>query len=160
MTSQEMHVRQAKIRDVPRILDIINGFAREGLMLSRGPQIVFEDIRDFMVLVNGDDVVRGTGAFHVYWDDVGEIRSVAVERELQKKGYGALIVKALLDEAKRLEISRVYVFTYSPGFFKKLGFRTVRKEDLPQKMYAECANCPKFFFCDEIAMLLEMPRFM
>ncbi len=156
MTAPAMHVRQAKIRDVPRMLDIINGFAREGLMLSRGPQIVFEDIRDFMVLVDTDEIVHGTGAFHVYWDDVGEIRSVAVERELQKKGYGALIVKALLDEAKRLEIPRVFVFTYAPSFFKKLGFKTVRKEDLPQKMYAECANCPKFFFCDEIAMVLHL----
>jgi len=153
-----MHVRQAKIRDVPRILDIINGFAREGLMLSRGPQIVFEDIRDFVVLVDEDEVVRGTGAFHVYWEDVGEIRSVAVERELQKKGYGAMIVETLLEEAKRLEIPRVYVFTYAPSFFKKMRFRTVRKEDLPQKMYAECAHCPKYFFCDEIAMLLELPK--
>jgi amino-acid N-acetyltransferase len=158
MTINNVHVRQAKIRDVPRMLDIINGFAREGLMLSRGPQIVFEDIRDFMVLVDDEDVVRGTGAFHVYWNDVGEIRSVAVERELQKRGYGILIVKALLKEAERLEIPRVYVFTYAPGFFKKLGFKTVRKEDLPQKMYAECANCPKYFFCDEIAMLLHLKK--
>ncbi len=155
-TTNNMHVRQAKIRDVPRVLDIINGFAREGLMLSRGPQVVFEDIRDFMVLVDDAEIVHGTGAFHVYWDDVGEIRSVAVERELQKAGYGTTIVKTLLEEAKRLEIPRVYVFTYAPGFFKKLGFKTVRKEDLPQKMYAECANCPKYFFCDEIAMLLHL----
>ncbi len=156
MTANNMHVRQAKINDVSRMLDIINGFAREGLMLSRGPQIVFEDIRDFMVLVDDAEIVHGTGAFHVYWDDVGEIRSVAVERELQKAGYGTMIVKALLQEAKRLEIPRVYVFTYAPGFFRKLGFKTVRKEDLPQKMYAECANCPKYFFCDEIAMLLHL----
>jgi amino-acid N-acetyltransferase len=138
------------------MMDIINEFAREGLMLFRGPQSLFEDIRDFLVLVDEANVVRGCGAFHVLWEDVGEVRAVAVERSLQGSHYGTELVQALIEDARELEIPRVYTFTYLPKFFKKLGFKIVRKEDLPQKMYAECSRCPKYFFCDEIAMKVDL----
>ncbi|HMF33316.1 MAG TPA: N-acetyltransferase [Candidatus Lokiarchaeia archaeon] len=151
-----MKIRHAKVRDVPRMMDLINEFAREGLMLFRGPQSLFEDIRDFLVIVDDENVVRGCGAFHVLWEDVGEIRAVAVERAFQGNHYGVQLVQELIEEARELEIPRVYTFTYLPNFFKKMGFKIVRKEDLPQKMYAECSRCPKYFFCDEIAMKTEI----
>jgi len=155
MTGPSIYVRQAKIRDVPRMLQLINEFAREGIMLPRGPQLVFENIRDYVVLVDGQESVYGTGAFRVLWEDVGEVCSVSVDRNLQGKGYGALIVKALIEEARRLEIPRVYTFTMVPDFFRKFGFQIVRKEELPQKLYADCSHCPKYFCCDEVAMVID-----
>ena len=95
----------------------------------------------------------GCAALHLSWDDLAEIKSVAVERSKQRKGIGKDLVEACLDEAVRLGVGRIFVLTNKPRYFKKFGFMKVKNSELPHKIWAECINCCKFPNCKEIAMV-------
>ena len=146
-------IRPARVYDVSRMMKLINGFAREGFMLFRGPQVLYEDIRDFIVLVNESDVVFGCGALHVLWEDVAEVRAVAIDTRFHGQYYGTQLVRALIEQARSLGVSCVYAFTVVPAFFRKLDFTVVQREEIPHKLYTECSRCPKFYACDEVAMV-------
>jgi amino-acid N-acetyltransferase len=148
-------VENAKISDVPRIHKLINTFASRGEMLARPLSEIYENIRDFVVVRKGTRVI-GCAALHVMWSDLAEIKSVAVDEELQKKGVGNELVVACLNEAKKLGIATVFCLTYKPKFFKKLGLNEVDKMSLPQKIWTECYRCPKFPNCDETAMTIKL----
>ena len=92
----------------------------------------------------------------ISWEDLGEIRSLAVVEESQKGGLGSKLVKACLSEAVALGLSRIFVLTLIKGFFARFGFKEVEKSLLPHKIWADCVKCPKFPDCDEIAMILEL----
>lgn len=144
-------VRPATVRDVPAILDLVNRLAQQQIMLPRSPASVVEGIRDFVVAdLDGD--FAGCGSLHVVWSDLAEIRSLAVDPEAQGFGVGKAIAEQLIADARMLGVPRLFAFTYVPGFFEKLDFRTVPHEDLPLKVFKDCLNCPKFQACDEIAM--------
>jgi len=96
------------------------------------------------------------GALTVSWEDLGEIRSVAVARDRAGEGLGSAVVKACLDEARRLEIARVFVLTYIPKYFGRFGFREVGRDELPHKIWAECIKCPKFPECGEVPMVADL----
>jgi len=145
-------VGKAKIKDVPQIHKLINYFAEKGEMLARPLSEIYENIRDFFVVRDGERVIA-CGALHVSWEDLAEIRSVAVAEDSQKRGVGARIVKACLNEAKELGIATVFCLTYQPSFFEKLGFSQVDKMTLPRKVWTECYRCPKFPDCDEVALI-------
>ena len=150
-TGARMVVRPARITDVPSILALVNGLAQKQVMLPRSPASVIEGIRDFVVAdVDGD--FAGAGALHVVWSDLAEIRSLAVDPEVQKAGVGRAITEALIEDARRLGVPRLFAFTYVPGFFEKLEFTHVPHEALPHKVFKDCLHCPKFQACDEIAM--------
>ena len=151
----ELTIRPANVRDVPRMLEIINAYAAAQEMLSRSPLSLYEGVRDFVVAVRNDELV-GCGALHVVWGDMAEIRSIAVDPSEKGKGTGRLLAERLMKDAEHLLIPRVFAFTYVPGFFEKLGFRVVDHAELPHKVFADCLNCPKFNACDEIAMLKEL----
>ena len=93
---------------------------------------------------------------HVSWDDLAEVKSLAVAEESQRKGIGAQLVKACLQEAKELGITTIFSLTYQPGFFEKFGFHQVDKMDLPRKVWTECYRCPKFPDCDEVALICKL----
>jgi amino-acid N-acetyltransferase len=145
-------VEKAKIADVPRIHKLINGFADRGQMLARPLSEIYESLRDFVVIREGDDVIA-CAALHIAWEDLAEIRSVAVAEESQKKGVGARLITACLKEAKELGIETVFCFTYRPEFFKKQGFKDIDKMELPRKVWTDCFRCPKFPNCDETALV-------
>jgi amino-acid N-acetyltransferase len=98
----------------------------------------------------------GCGALHIYWEDLAEIRALAVAPEMTHKGVGTALVERLLDEARELEIERVFLFTYEPRFFARFGFIQVEHRTMPLKVYNECFHCPKFNKCDELAMVLHI----
>lgn len=148
-------VGKAKIKDVPQIHKLINYFAEKGEMLARPLSEIYENIRDFFV-VRDDERVIACGALHVSWEDLAEIRSVAVAEDSQQHGVGARIVKSCLKEAKELGIATVFCFTYQPVFFEKLGFSQVEKMTLPRKVWTECYRCPKFPDCDEVALIYKV----
>ncbi len=148
-------VENAKISDVTRIHKLINSFAARGEMLARPLSEIYENIRDFVVVRKGTRVI-GCAALHVMWSDLAEIKSVAVDEELQKKGVGNELVAACLNEAKELGIATVFCLTYKPKFFGKLGLKEVDKMSLPQKIWTECYRCPKFPNCDETAMTIKL----
>lgn len=145
-------IRDAKVTDAPRIMRLVNELAMRHVMLPRSPASVIEHIRDFVVAETDGHFV-GCGSLHVVWSDMAEIRSIAVDPSCQKRGVGRAMAEHLIDVARRLELPKVYCFTYVPGFFEKLGFEVVQHQDLPHKMFNDCKNCPKFTACDEIAML-------
>jgi amino-acid N-acetyltransferase len=145
-------VEKARIPDVPRIHKLINGFADKGQMLPRPLSEIYESIRDFFVIRDGEEVIA-CAALHVSWSDLAEIRSVAVAEESQRRGVGAALVAAGLKEAEDLGIQTVFCFTYRPEFFKKHRFADIDKMELPRKVWTDCFRCPKFPNCDEIALI-------
>jgi amino-acid N-acetyltransferase len=147
-------VEKARISDVPQIHKLINTFAGRGEMLARPLSELYENIRDFFVVRKGKKII-GCAALHVMWSDLAEIKSVAVDAELQKQGVGNQLVAACLDEARGLGISTIFCLTYKPGFFGKFGLKEVDKMTLPQKVWTECYRCPKFPNCDETAMTMQ-----
>ncbi len=147
-------IRKALLTDVKSIHKIISGQARHGHVLARAMTDLYAQIRDFTVIVddsNGEIV--GCGALRIVWEDLAEIRSVAVRSSFQKSGLGSQLIEALIDEADSMAIKRVFVLTYRVSFFERLGFEQMDKNLLPHKIWADCINCPKFPECDEIAMV-------
>jgi amino-acid N-acetyltransferase len=104
----------------------------------------------------GWDGIYGVCGLGICWEDLAEIRSLAVSEDAQNKGFGSQLVAACLDEAKSLGLSRVFALTYVPGFFKRFGFTEVDKGVLPHKVWADCLRCHKFPNCDETALLMEL----
>jgi len=150
-----MKVRKAFIGDIPKIHELVNAFAGRGEMLPRSRSELYEGLRDFYVAESSGEII-GCSALHINWEDLAEVRSLAVYREHQGKGIGKELVRACLEEAKQLGIGRVYALTYRPGFFEELGFKRVTKETLPQKVWGDCLKCPRFPNCEEDALIWEV----
>ena len=148
-------LRKARIRDAEEIQFLINEYAKQGLMLPKTLQNLYEDIREFWVYEEEGKIV-GTCALKIFWDNLAEIRSLAVSPGHTGRGIGTALVKAALKEARELEIERVFTLTYQVEFFKKLGFKVIDKETLPQKIWRDCINCVKFPNCDETALEIEV----
>jgi len=145
-------VEKAKVGDVPQIHQLINLFAGRGEMLPRSLAEIYENLRDFFVIRQGERVVACV-ALHISWSDLAEVRSMAVAEEAQGEGLGARLVEACLGEAREIGIDTVFCLTYRPGFFERFGFRQVDKMELPRKVWSECFHCPKFPDCDEVALV-------
>jgi amino-acid N-acetyltransferase len=145
-------VEKARIPDVPQIHNLINRFADKGQMLARPLSEIYESIRDFFVIREGENIIA-CAALHVSWSDLAEIRSMAVAEDSQKKGLGAKLVAACLQEAEGLGIKTVFCFTYRPEFFKRHKFVDIEKMELPRKVWTDCFRCPKFPNCDETALI-------
>lgn len=150
-------LRKAKIRDVKEIHGILSLYAQGGLLLGRSLSDLYDKIRDFFVATDSSSgAVVGTCSLHICWEDIAEIRSLAVKEETKGTGIGTALAKVCLEEAKVLGIKKVFVLTYVPEFFKKLGFQSVDKSVLPHKVWGDCVKCVKFPDCDEEAMILEI----
>jgi len=140
------------MRDIAPILELINGYAGKGIMLPRTEFEMSEAIRDFTVVLRGEELL-GCGALHFYSPTLAEIRSLAVHESAKKYGVGRKIVESLLAEAQQYELDAVFAFTYVVEFFQKVGFHVVERGVLPLKAWKDCLRCPKFQACDEIAVL-------
>ena len=149
---ETLAVEKAKIGDAPQIHKLANYFAQKGVMLPRALSEIYENIRDFFVIKDGDKVV-GCAALHVYWSDLAELRGVAVAEEYQNRRLGANLIEACINEAKEVGIPQVFCLTYRDSFFERQGFKRVEKTELPRKIWSECYRCPKFPDCDEVAMI-------
>ncbi|MBI2846300.1 MAG: N-acetyltransferase [Chloroflexi bacterium] len=152
---KDLKAEKASVADAPKIHEMVNHYADKGEMLHRPITDIYENLRDYFVVRDGGDVL-GCGALHILWSDLAEVKSVAVSEERQSQGVGSKIVEACLKEAKALGIPLVFCLTYRPGFFERFGFQTVDIMTLPRKVFGECARCPKFPDCDEIAMIRHM----
>lgn len=141
--------------DIENVHQLINYYADRGLMLARSRSMLYEGVREIAVAEDRGRLL-GTGMLHVIWEDLAEVRALAVQPDLQKSGIGRRLVEAFMAEATDLKIPRLFALTYQPGFFVKCGFRTVPKESLSQKVWKECINCPKFPNCDEEAVVRDI----
>jgi amino-acid N-acetyltransferase len=150
-----LKVEKAKIKDAPQIHQLINYFAEKGEMLARPLSEIYENIRDYFVIRQGEQIIA-CAALHVNWSDLAEIRSLAVAENSQQRGIGAQLIEACLQEARELGITTVFCLTYQPAFFEKLNFSRVNKMELPRKVWTECYRCPKFPDCDEVALIYQI----
>ena len=150
-----MKTRKAVISDIKEIQKLVNEFARKELMIPRAINELYENVRDFVV-AEENGTIKGVCALHVLWEDLAEVRSLAVIKEYQMLGIGKQLVKRCLNEAKALGVKRVFALTYQPLFFKKLGFTDTDKASLPQKIWGDCLRCHKFPECDEHAVIINL----
>jgi len=137
---------------------IINDWAKKKVLLERSLNYIYENLRDFWIWEEKGKVV-GACALHVVgWQNMAEVKSLAVDKKHQRKGIGGALVRACLDEAKSLGIKRVFALTFSPRFFKKRGFRTFDRNKLPHKIWSDCVNCVDFPNCEEIAVMIDLTK--
>jgi amino-acid N-acetyltransferase len=148
-------IRKARISDVKDIQKLLTSFASRGQMLSRSLSELYDSLRDFYICEE-EGRVLGTSALHIVWEDLAEVRSVAVAEEAGRRGIGSQVVGACLEEARMLGLKRLFCLTYKPDFFAKFGFVVVDKSELPHKVWGDCIKCVKFPDCDEIAMILDL----
>ncbi|MBA7636992.1 Amino-acid acetyltransferase [subsurface metagenome] len=151
-----MKIEKARISDVPQMHQLINYFADKDEMLARSLSEIYENIRDYFVVRQGEQVIACT-ALHVSWSDLAEIKSLAVAEDSQKQGIGDQLVEACLSDARELGIPTVFCLTYKPAFFERYGFLQVDKMEMPRKVWTECYRCPKFPNCDEVALIYNLP---
>jgi amino-acid N-acetyltransferase len=148
----DLVVRKARVNDVPAIAAIVNAHAETGVMLQRPVSRIYDNVRDFTVVVVGGEIV-GCGSLHVMWADIAEIRSVAIKSDFMGTGLGRPLIEALIAEAEELVIEKVFVLTYRVDFFRYFAFTEIDKSLLPHKIWSECINCVHFPNCDETAMI-------
>jgi amino-acid N-acetyltransferase len=148
-------IRPARIPDARIIHQLLLTYAKEGQLLGRSLAAIYDSIRDFYVYEE-DGKILGIGALAICWEDLAEVRSLAVVPGQHGKGIGRKIVERCLQEARELGLQRVFALTYQPEFFQKLGFTEIDKAQLPQKVWGDCINCVKFPDCDEFALAINI----
>jgi amino-acid N-acetyltransferase len=151
-----MKVRNARIPDAKAICSLINYYAEHDKMLFRSLAEIYENLQTFFV-AERDGRLVGCCALEVIWSDLAEVKSLAVTAEDRGTGVGTALVSAALDQACRLGVPRVFALTLEPKFFERAGFTVVKKEELPMKVWSDCARCPKQDECDEIAVIRDVP---
>jgi amino-acid N-acetyltransferase len=156
-TKLQYQIRKARIQDAKAMQKLINAFAQEGSMLSRALSEMYDNIRDFHVC-EADGEIVGASALHVVWEDLAEIKSLAVTPDMQGQGIGTQLARAGLAEAASLQVRQVFTLTDKQGFFEKIGFHLVDKSVLPQKVWGECIKCFKFPECNEVAMIYDLEK--
>lgn len=150
-------IRNARIKDVKAIHLLLKHFAAEGLLLARSVSSLYDQLRDFIVYEDDDQDILGICALHIVWEDLAEIRSLAVKEKAQRRGIGRRMVDHCLREAASLGLERVFTLTYQAGFFRKQGFTDIDKKDLPHKIWSDCIHCTMFPDCDEEALIYIRP---
>ncbi len=151
-------VRKAVMRDVHEIHGLLRHFGEKGVLLSRPLSELYDHMRDYSVIegTTGTKSIQAVCGLGICWEDLAEIKSLAVREGIQGKGFGSKLVEACLEEARFFGIKKIFVLTYVPDFFSHFGFQKVDKALLPQKIWADCLKCTKFPDCDEVAMLLNL----
>lgn len=148
-------IRKARMSDVKAIHQLIAEYARKGDMLPRSLSDIYENLRDYFVFEEDGGELVGSAAIHIMWEDLAEVRSLAVREGKMRRGVGTQLVESCISEAIMLGIGRVFALTYKPEFFERLGFHVVDKAELPQKIWSDCLKCSKFPDCDEVALVAD-----
>lgn len=151
----EIKIERARLADVDAMKVILDHYADKRELLNRSRMDMYERIRDLLVARLGGEVI-GMAALHVLWEDLAEVRSLAVSPEKRSKGVGGLLLEACMRDAKELGIKKVFSLTYRPGFFEGHGFTQIDKSELPHKVWKDCLNCVTFPDCDEVALTREV----
>lgn len=148
-----MKVRRAKITDAENIQSLISQYAELDRMLPRSLADVYENLQSFLVAEDDKGAVNGCCALQVIWSDLAEIKSLAVKENCTGRGVGRALVEVAINAASDLGLKEIFTLTLEPGFFEKIGFHRVTKEELPMKVWSDCAKCSKQDNCDEVALI-------
>ncbi len=150
-----MEIRPARMGDIPAMAELINYHAERGRMLHRSRAYLYERVRNFWVC-QMDGCIVGCCALEPVWTDLGELKSLAVQEDLQGQGIGTSLIERSLEAGRSIDIKRVFCLTREPRFFENLGFAQLERNKLPHKVWSDCVNCPVKENCDEIAMLVDL----
>ncbi len=151
----KLKIRKAVMSDAKTIHSLVNKFARKDDMLPRSLNDIYENIRDFFICTDDDKLIAAC-ALHILWEDLAEVRSIAVSKQYQSHGIGKNLLKKCIKEAQQLGIQKLFALTYHPDYFNKMGFNEIDKNDLPHKIWGDCLKCPKFPDCSEVAVIKEL----
>lgn len=151
-------IRKALIGDIKSIHKLLGHYADQGLLLPRALSELYDHLRDYFVIEERDkeDSIIAVCALGICWEGIAEIKSLAVSEDQQGKRFGSQLVETCLHEARSLGLNKVFVLTYIPEFFLRMGFKEIEKSILPHKIWADCLKCPQFPDCDETAMIIEL----
>jgi amino-acid N-acetyltransferase len=150
-------IRKATIEDIKPIHALLMHYGAQGELLPRPLSQLYDDVRNFSVCVDPqNNVVVGCCALQFCWEDLAEIRSLAVREDYWGQGLGARLLEAVFEEARNFKIKKIFTLTYKIDFFRKFGFVQIDKSKLPHKIWSDCIHCVKFPSCDETAMLKEI----
>ncbi|PRX51114.1 amino-acid N-acetyltransferase [Prauserella shujinwangii] len=145
------HIRRARIADVRSIKRLVDADAGK-VLLEKNLVTLFEDVQEFWVAELGGEVV-GCGALHVLWEDLAEIRTVAVDRAMRGRGIGHALVRALIALARELGVPRIFVLTFETEFFQRHGFVAIDGTPVPREVYEELRRSPD----EGVAEFLDLP---
>ena len=152
-----MKVRKSKISDAKSINLLINFYAEQDKMLFRSMSDIYENLQSFTV-VECKGEIAGCCSLQIIWSDLAEIKSLAIAEGQKGEGIGRAIVESAIEQAHQLGIGRVFALTLEEGFFVKLGFHVIDKDELPMKVWSDCARCSKQQQCDETAVVYDIPQ--
>jgi amino-acid N-acetyltransferase len=148
-------IRRAVTGDVRGIRRLIDTYSVERRLLSKATVAIFEAVQEFWVAVREEDqALVGCGAIHVMWEDLAEIRTVAVETSVRGQKIGHRIVTELLATAQALGVSRVFCLTFETEFFRSFGFREIDGAPVPSKVYEELLRS----YDEGVAEFLDLER--
>ena len=147
-------IRKATIQDIKSIHELLQIYGAQGKLLARPLSELYDHVRDFYVKRTGTDgALHGCCALQFCWEDLAEIRSLAVNSDHLGRGIGSELIRQALVEAKAFDVRKIFTLTYEPEFFRRFGFQTIDRSELPLKIWADCIICVKFPDCDETAMV-------
>ena len=150
-------IRKATIQDIKSVHELLHEYGKKEELLARPLSELYDHVRDFSLFVDDkQQTVLGCCALQFCWEDLAEIRSLAVHPDHIGKKIGSALTQAALSEARDFNIKKVFTLTYKPEFFKNFGFIEIDRTELPLKIWSDCIICVKFPDCDEIAMMKEM----
>ena len=129
-------IRPAKTADVKTIRAIVDTYAVERKLLSKETVTLFESVQEFVVAESGGEVV-GCGALHVLWEDIAEVRTVAVVEQMHGKGVGHLILENILARAKEVGVKKVFCLTFETKFFGSHGFKEIQGAPVEPEIYTQ-----------------------
>ncbi len=150
-------IRKAVLDDVNAIHSLLQYYNKRGELLARPMHKLYDHLRDFWVFENPEtNKVTGCCALQFCWENLAEIRSLAVSPDETGNGIGTALAERAIQEAVYFKIKDLFTLTYRPGFFKQFEFAEIDKNDLPIKIWSDCIGCVNFPNCDEIAMLKKL----
>ncbi|HUO51098.1 MAG TPA: GNAT family N-acetyltransferase [Gemmatimonadaceae bacterium] len=150
--SQGVTFRAAEPRDIDGIVQLINGFAAERVMLPRTPESVALALHDFIVAADAHGGVVACGSLKEYSPSLAEVASLAVARTAHAQGLGRQIVTRLESLARRRGIAELFALTLTPGFFEATGYVVTDRKRYPEKVRRDCAKCERRFACAEVCV--------
>lgn len=132
----ETLIRPARTSDVRAIRAFIDAYSPDGRLLSKATVTLFEDIQEFLVAERDGEVV-GCGALHVMWEDLAEVRTVAVDPALAGQGIGSLLLTALVQRAREVGVKKVFCLTFAVPFFERHGFAEIDDSPVDHDVYEQ-----------------------
>lgn len=153
----EILLSKATLGDISAMQKIVQPYVNDGIILHRSTDEIANTIRSYTLAKTQKQIV-GFAALHIYSPNLAEVRMLTVDSKFHGKNIGTMLVKELIEEAKKLQLKKILTLTYEARFFQKLGFKVVEKRQIPEhKVWEDCIKCKKFPECNEIALIIELP---